>query len=343
MALAAGTRLGPYEIHALIGAGGMGEVYRAHDMRLDRDGAARKDSTFLMMERDRVPVVLAVDLMRETFMNVLCAAAALFLIISPAFAQSSVSYEVFAVRFAAPESFPLSEAAVGGDPKQTVALVNMVWLLKGSNGKNVLVDTGFIQPPGGKDKTYVRPDAALGRVRVSPGDIADVIITHPHFDHIDGIDRFPKATLWMQKDDYDYFVGAAWQKGAVSGGFEKEDVRKIVEANLSGRLRLVKGDDLETLPGIRVFTGSKHTWESQYLVVRSQTDPVLLASDAIWFYYNLEHLVPIPTYTFDAAAYVQAMKKMTTLVPNRDLIIPGHDANVFEKFPRVAEGVVRIR
>jgi serine/threonine protein kinase len=36
MALSAGTRLGPYEILALVGAGGMGEVYRAKDTRLDR-------------------------------------------------------------------------------------------------------------------------------------------------------------------------------------------------------------------------------------------------------------------------------------------------------------------
>src|SRR6266567_2779955 len=36
MPLASGTRLGPYEILAPIGAGGMGEVYRAQDMRLDR-------------------------------------------------------------------------------------------------------------------------------------------------------------------------------------------------------------------------------------------------------------------------------------------------------------------
>jgi serine/threonine protein kinase len=36
MALAAGSRLGPYEILALLGAGGMGEVYRARDAKLNR-------------------------------------------------------------------------------------------------------------------------------------------------------------------------------------------------------------------------------------------------------------------------------------------------------------------
>src|ERR1700694_1499434 len=41
MALTAGTKLGPYEIQAPIGAGGMGEVYRARDTRLDREVAIK--------------------------------------------------------------------------------------------------------------------------------------------------------------------------------------------------------------------------------------------------------------------------------------------------------------
>jgi serine/threonine protein kinase len=41
MALTTGARLGPYEIVASLGVGGMGEVYRARDMRLERTVAIK--------------------------------------------------------------------------------------------------------------------------------------------------------------------------------------------------------------------------------------------------------------------------------------------------------------
>jgi serine/threonine protein kinase len=42
MLLAPGTRLGPYTIESLIGSGGMGEVYKAHDGRLNRTVAIKR-------------------------------------------------------------------------------------------------------------------------------------------------------------------------------------------------------------------------------------------------------------------------------------------------------------
>jgi serine/threonine protein kinase len=54
VALSAGTRLGPYEILALIGAGGMGEVYRAKDPRLGRDVAIKVLPVSFSADADRL-------------------------------------------------------------------------------------------------------------------------------------------------------------------------------------------------------------------------------------------------------------------------------------------------
>jgi eukaryotic-like serine/threonine-protein kinase len=54
MSLSAGTKLGPYEIQALLGAGGMGEVYRANDTRLDRTVAIKVLPSHLSSEPDRI-------------------------------------------------------------------------------------------------------------------------------------------------------------------------------------------------------------------------------------------------------------------------------------------------
>ena len=54
MALASGTKVGPYEILAPLGAGGMGEVYRAHDMRLNRDVAIKVLPSSLAKDPERL-------------------------------------------------------------------------------------------------------------------------------------------------------------------------------------------------------------------------------------------------------------------------------------------------
>jgi serine/threonine protein kinase len=54
MSLSPGTRLGPYEIQLAIGAGGMGEVYKARDTRLDRTVAIKVLPDAFAQDADRL-------------------------------------------------------------------------------------------------------------------------------------------------------------------------------------------------------------------------------------------------------------------------------------------------
>src|SRR5262245_13701835 len=54
MPLSAGSRLGPYEVIAVLGAGGMGEVYRARDTRLGRDVALKVIAGHLAADAERM-------------------------------------------------------------------------------------------------------------------------------------------------------------------------------------------------------------------------------------------------------------------------------------------------
>src|ERR1051326_8246224 len=171
----------------------------------------------------------------------------------------------------------------------------MVWLVKG-DGKTIVVDSGFYHEnlfKGWKIKDFVKPSEALAGAGVKPEDVTDVIITHMHWDHADGMDLFPKARIWLQKDEYSYYTGEAWQSPRTHGGIDPDDVLAAVKINLAGRLSLVNGDGQQILPGITCYIGGKHTFQSQYVGVNTKAGTVILASDNMYLYENLEKHVPI--------------------------------------------------
>jgi glyoxylase-like metal-dependent hydrolase (beta-lactamase superfamily II) len=172
-------------------------------------------------------------------------------------------------------------------------------------------------------------------------DITDVIITHMHWDHADGMDLFPNAKIWIQKDEFGYYTGAAWQSGGKHGGIEPDDVLTLVRLNTSAKVNLVDGDNVEILDGIKVYTGGRHTFASQYVSVRSANGVIVIASDNMYLYENLDKHLPI-AQTFDADSNLKAQDRMKQIASRPDLIVPGHDPMVFVKFPKPGSGVAKI-
>lgn len=258
-------------------------------------------------------------------------------------------YEVYALKYAVlNRATPVSDWVQDAPTKDSIDIAFVFWLVKGSNGKNILVDAGCSADlPNAVDfglTAAMRPDSVLLQAGVKAEAVTDIIISHPHWDHISAIALFPNAQIWIQKKDYNYYVGQAWQKDSNRGGFVKQDILTLVNLNVSGKVTLVNGDSREIIPGITVYTGSKHTYESQYVLVRSGNERILIASDNVWVYDNLERMLPPPSYgTYDAKAYVAAMHRMKTLASKPELILPGHDDRLFSKFRHITERVVQVK
>jgi len=252
-------------------------------------------------------------------------------------------YEVYAIRYATIPAFRVSALINGADTSRRLDIAMMVWLLKGSDGRNVLVDAGFHRDDFVQrwhPSPFVSPSEAVSRAGVNADQITDVIISHVHWDHLDGIDLFPKARIWIQRAEFDYYTdssGAAKNRTIDAG-----DAKLLGQAARDGRVMLIDGDAKEIIPGITVFTGGKHTFASQFAAVRTAAGTVVVASDNMYLYENLARHVPI-AQTLDTASNLRAQERMVTLASDPRLIVPGHDPEVFVRFPAPGNGVARIQ
>ena len=265
------------------------------------------------------------------------------LLIAPLTAQSKPQYEIYAIRYATLPGFPVSELVPGVDPARKMDIAMMIWLIRG-NGRNILLDSGFYHDRFFKDwhvNDFIKPSDTLKPLGLKPEDITDVIISHMHWDHADGMDLFPNARIWIQKDELQYYAGEAWQTKEAHDGIDADDVLTLVKLNTQGRVGMVDGDAKEILPGITCYTGGRHTYASQYVGVSTAAGTVVLASDNMYLYENLEKHVPIAE-TLDAASNLRAQDRMKQIASSPGLIIPGHDPAVIAKFPNVAPGIAKI-
>jgi len=250
-------------------------------------------------------------------------------------APSTPEYSIQAIRYASSPDVPVSALVVGGPKDVKVDIAMVVWLIRGG-GHTILFDSGFHRDTFLKYfpmKDFLRPDEAVKLAGVQPEDVTDIVISHAHWDHMGGIDLFPKASVWIQKEEYRYYTMEAWQPGGNHGGIDPDDVKQLLQLNTEGRIHLVDGDNVEIFPGIRAYTGSRHTYASQYLGIAGNP-PFVLASDNCYFYLNLSSHLPSATFSdADHAANVAAQGRMIELAGSADRVVPGHDMLQFQKFP----------
>jgi len=260
---------------------------------------------------------------------------AAFLFMTFPTASSTPEYSIYAIRYADSPGDSVSEMVMGAPKDEKIDTIYALWLIRGG-GHNILFDSGFHRERWFKEWTvlnYIRPDEAVKLAGVQPEEITDVVISHAHWDHMGGIDLFPKATIWIQKEEFRYYTGEAWQPGGNHGGIDPEDVQALARLNTEGRVRLIGGDDVEIIPGIRAYTGGRHTYASQYLLVEG-SPRFVLASDNAYLYRNLEtHMASATFSEADHGANIKNQQRMIQLAGALDRVVPGHDALQFQKFP----------
>ena len=260
-------------------------------------------------------------------------------------APEADKYDVYAVRFATLANFPVSSLVAGADRARRMDIAMTIWVLKGVDGRIALVDSGFHREQYFRQFTvrdYVKPSEAIAPLGLKPEDVTDIFLTHMHWDHAGGVDLFPSARIWIQKDEYDYYTSDAWQSRTTHGGIDADDVLEIVKRNTQGKVSFVRGDDNTSLSGIGFGVGGKHTWQSQFVTVQLRERVAVVASDNMYLYENLDAHAPI-AQTLDATSNLRAQDRMRSIASEPRLLIPGHDPAVFTRFPKVTDRIVRIQ
>ena len=253
-------------------------------------------------------------------------------------------YEIYAVRYATIAGFRMSGLIAGADPSRRIDIAMMIWVLKGIDGRIAIVDSGFHREQYFTQfavRDFIKPSDAIAPLGITPDQVTDIFLTHAHWDHAGGVDLFPNARVWIQKDEYEYYTGEAWQQRTTHGGIDSDDMLELVRRNTSGKVSLVRGDDDTTISGITFGVGGKHTWQSQFIVAHGARHEVVLASDNMYLYENLDTHKPI-AQTLDAVSNLRTQDRMKSLASEPRFLIPGHDPAVFERFEKISDRIVRI-
>lgn len=214
------------------------------------------------------------------------------------------------------------------------------WLARSRN-RTVLVDCGIAPdaavPMGG---WHFREPVVDLLADAGIADIDTVVLTHLHYDHAGGLRSLGNPRVVLQAAEFDYWTSAAARRNRREAWLvlpsELDHVRTLVHG---GAVQRVTGD-AEVSPGMSVHLVGGHTAGMQIVSVRTDAGLVIIASDASHFYENLETDRP-GTIVHEMPAVYHAFDRIRDLAGD-GIVLPGHDCAVFDRYPRVADRIVRV-
>jgi glyoxylase-like metal-dependent hydrolase (beta-lactamase superfamily II) len=243
------------------------------------------------------------------------------------------TYEVFAVRYGRHEGRTRRENFIITDLHESpMPLDYYVWALVNEN-RAIVVDTGFDHDEAKRRNRKITrlPREGLAMMGIDAGAVADVIVTHLHYDHAGTLDDFPQATFHLQDLEMAYATGRHMAHTPFGYAYSPDHIGRMVTALFKGRVAFHDGAD-EVAPGITVHHIGGHTMGMQCVRVLTKRGWVVLASDASHFYENMEAGSPFPI-VFSVADMVEGYDKMRALAESPAHIIPGHDPLVMDRYP----------
>src|SRR5579871_1419001 len=128
--------------------------------------------------------------------------------------QSSTRYHITAVWFATERDIPLHYLVLHADSARRSDVADIVWVLRpeGPSSRVILFDAGYYRQQivdKAKPVPYTRPSDAIRKAGLASEAVTDIIISHVHSDHLDRADLFPNAHIWIQKAEYEHYVGTS--------------------------------------------------------------------------------------------------------------------------------------
>ena len=152
---------------------------------------------------------------------------------------------------------------------------------------------------------------------------------------------FPKATFYVQKKEYEFWVKHPVAKRPFMRFFADDRANRVLsDLEDTNRLVLVQGD-MNIGPGLDIVYAPGHTVALQSLAVNTPKGTAIVAADCGHLARNFKEDHPSSLIT-DLIAWMETYDKLRARASSVDLLFPGHDALMLTSYPKVAEDITRL-